>query len=63
MLVGILIVYFQCGSNGLVYLTLTYFSPNRQLTMVVIFLLVFVKAPLVPFHGWLPETHSNALQW
>jgi NADH:ubiquinone oxidoreductase subunit 4 (subunit M) len=19
-----------------------------------------VKAPLVPFHGWLPETHSNA---
>jgi NADH:ubiquinone oxidoreductase subunit 4 (subunit M) len=28
--------------------------------MVVIFVSFAVKAPLVPFHGWLPETHSNA---
>lgn len=61
MLVGILIVYFQCGSTDWSILTLTYFSPMRQLILWLLFFVSFaVKAPLVPFHGWLPETHSNA---
>jgi NADH:ubiquinone oxidoreductase subunit 4 (subunit M) len=51
MLVGILIVYFQCGSNGLVYLTLTYFSPNRQLILWLLFFVSFA-VHLVPF-SWM----------
>lgn len=61
MLVGILIVYFQCGCTDWSILTTTYFSPIRQLILWILFFVSFaVKAPLVPFHGWLPETHSNA---
>jgi NADH:ubiquinone oxidoreductase subunit 4 (subunit M) len=46
MLVGILIVYFQCGSTDWSILTLTYFSPNRQLILWLLFFVSFaVKAP------------------
>lgn len=61
MLVGILLIYFQCGSTDWGILSTSYFSPTRQLILWPLFFLSFaVKAPLVPFHGWLPETHSNA---
>ena len=61
MLVGILLIYFQCGSTDWSILSTTYFSPARQLVLWCLFFISFaVKAPLVPFHGWLPETHSNA---
>lgn len=60
-LVGILIIYFQCGSTDWSILSTTFFSPTRQLILWALFFISFsVKAPLVPFHGWLPETHSNA---
>jgi len=61
MLVGILLLYFQCGSCDYSILSTSYFSPSRQLVLWALFFFSFaVKAPLVPFHGWLPETHSNA---
>lgn len=61
MLVGILIVYFQCGSTDWHILSTSYFSPSRQIVLFVLWFVSFgVKTPLVPFHGWLPETHSNA---
>lgn len=61
MLIGILLIYFQCGSTDWSILSTTYFSPTRQLILWALFFFSFaVKAPLVPFHGWLPETHSNA---
>nr|YP_025797.1 NADH dehydrogenase subunit 4 [Tupiella akineta]AAQ18756.1 NADH dehydrogenase subunit 4 [Tupiella akineta] len=61
MLVGILLIYFQCGSTDWSILSTSYFSPTRQLILWALFFFSFaVKAPLVPFHGWLPETHSNA---
>lgn len=61
MLVGILILYFQCGTTDWSILSTSYFSPLRQLVLFALFFFSFaVKAPLVPFHGWLPETHSNA---
>nr|AOC61500.1 NADH dehydrogenase subunit 4 [Rhexinema sarcinoideum] len=61
MLVGILLIYFQCGCTDWSILSTTYFSPSRQLILWVLFFFSFaVKAPLVPFHVWLPETHSNA---
>jgi proton-translocating NADH-quinone oxidoreductase chain M len=61
MLVGILLIYFQCGSTDWSILSTTYFSPTRQLILWALFFFSFaVKTPLVPFHVWLPETHSNA---
>jgi NADH:ubiquinone oxidoreductase subunit 4 (subunit M) len=42
MLVGILIVYFQCVPTDWSILTLTYFSPNRQLILWLLFLLVLL---------------------
>jgi proton-translocating NADH-quinone oxidoreductase chain M len=61
MLVGILMVYFQCGSTDWHILNSTYFSPSRQIILFLLWFISFgVKTPLVPFHGWLPETHSNA---
>lgn len=61
MLVGILMVYFQCGSTDWHILNSTYFSPSRQIILFILWFISFgVKTPLVPFHGWLPETHSNA---
>ena len=61
MLAGILIVYFQCGSTDWDILSTTHFSPNRQIILWLLWFVSFgVKTPLVPFHGWLPETHSNA---
>ena len=61
MLAGILIVYFQTGSNDWDILTTTYFSPNRQVLLWLLWFISFsVKTPLIPLHGWLPETHTNA---
>ena len=61
MLAGILMVYFQCGSTDWEVLSTTYFSPNRQIILWLLWFVSFgVKTPLVPLHGWLPETHTNA---
>lgn len=61
MLVGVLVVYFQCGSTDWHILNSTYFSPSRQTVLFILWSISFgVKTPLVPLHGWLPETHSNA---
>ena len=61
MLVGILIVYFECGSLDWEILSRSYFSPNRQIILWILWFISFgVKTPLVPLHNWLPETHTNA---
>ena len=61
MLAGILMVYFQCGSTDWDVLSTTYFSPHRQVILWLLWFVSFgVKTPLVPLHGWLPETHTNA---
>lgn len=61
MLAGILMIYFQCGSTDWALLSTSYFSPNRQCVLWLLMFLSFgVKTPLVPLHGWLPETHTNA---
>ena len=61
MLAGILIVYAQTGGTDWALLTTAEFSPNRQLVLWLLMFLSFgVKTPLVPLHGWLPETHTNA---
>lgn len=61
MLAGILMISFQCGSTDWEILNSSYFSPNRQLILWLLFFVSFaVKTPLIPFHNWLPETHCNA---
>lgn len=61
MLAGILMVYFQCGSTDYDVLSTSQFSPSRQIILWMLMFISFgVKTPLVPLHGWLPETHSNA---
>jgi proton-translocating NADH-quinone oxidoreductase chain M len=61
MLAGILMVYFQCGSTDWDILSTSHFSASRQIILWMLWFISFgVKTPLVPFHGWLPETHSNA---
>jgi proton-translocating NADH-quinone oxidoreductase chain M len=61
MLSGILIVLFQAGSTDWGILSMSHFSANRQIILFVLWFISFaVKTPLVPFHGWLPETHTNA---
>ena len=61
MLAGILMVYFQCGSTDGDILSTTYFSSSRQIILWMLWFISFgVKTPLIPLHGWLPETHSNA---
>ena len=61
MLAGILMVYFQCGSTDWDVVSSTHFSHSRQIILCLLWFVSFgVKTPLVPLHGWLPETHSNA---
>jgi proton-translocating NADH-quinone oxidoreductase chain M len=61
MLVGIWILNFQCGSTDWAILSTCYISPNRQLILWLLWCISFaVKTPLIPFHGWLPEAHTNA---
>ena len=61
MLAGIILMLYEVGTTDHEVLSNSCFNPNRQ---IVIFILWFiglsVKTPLVPFHGWLPETHANA---
>ncbi len=74
MLAGILILYFKSGGStasmqyfSMHFLTGTLTIPLIGVTMslqLLIFLLIFlafaVKIPMVPFHTWLPDAHTDA---
>ncbi len=74
MLAGILILYFKSGGStasmqyfSMHFLTGTVTIPLIGVTMslqLLIFLLIFlafaVKIPMVPFHTWLPDAHTDA---
>ena len=61
MLAGLLVIYYQTGTCDWDVLSTSYFSPNRQVILWLLMFLSFgVKTPLIPLHGWLPETHTNA---
>lgn len=67
MLLAILGLYFIHGQNTGVY-TFNYFellgtvlSPGTALWLMLGFMIAFVvKLPIVPFHSWLPDAHSEA---
>lgn len=67
MLLAILGLYFIHGSNTGIY-TFNYFellgtsiSPDIAFWLMMGFMIAFVvKLPIVPFHTWLPDAHSEA---
>ncbi|MGH2623201.1 MAG: complex I subunit 4 family protein, partial [Sphingobacterium sp.] len=67
MLLAILGIYFIHGSNTGNY-TFNYFellgsdiAPNVAVWLMLGFMIAFVvKLPIVPFHSWLPDAHSEA---
>ncbi|WEK21151.1 MAG: NADH-quinone oxidoreductase subunit M [Candidatus Pedobacter colombiensis] len=67
MLLAILGLYFIHGRNTGIY-TFNYFQllgtsipPNTGFWLMLGFMIAFVvKLPIVPFHSWLPDAHSEA---
>ena len=61
MLIAILILYFWVGTTDYQKLQVIKFDPLIIKFIWLAFFLSFaVKMPLVPFHIWLPEAHSEA---
>ena len=62
LLVGILGVYLNGGHTyDLLVLSEQNYSSNQQFWLFLAFFLAFaIKMPMVPFHTWLPDAHSEA---
>jgi NADH-quinone oxidoreductase subunit M len=62
LLVGILGIYLNGGHTyDLLVLTEQNYSSNQQFWFFLSFFLAFaIKMPMVPFHTWLPDAHSEA---
>ena len=62
LLVGILGLYLQGGQSfDILHLSRQSYPPETQFWIFLAFLLAFaVKLPMVPFHSWLPDAHSEA---
>jgi NADH-quinone oxidoreductase subunit M len=67
MLIAILALYFMHGSQTGTYsydyfsLLTTTLSPTAARWIMMGFLIAFIiKLPVVPFHNWLPDAHSEA---
>jgi len=61
MLLGVLVMAFQVGSTDMELLSVTQWSPQRELALwLALFASFAVKVPMVPVHIWLPEAHVEA---
>lgn len=61
MLAGIIMMVYNCGTTDYEVLSNSSLSHSRQIIIFVLwFIGLSVKTPLIPMHGWLPETHANA---
>ncbi len=61
MLVAILVLYAQGGTFDLLQLQALRIAPGVQIWLFLAFALAFaVKAPIFPFHTWLPDAHVAA---
>ena len=62
LLVGILGVYLKGGKTYdlLVLTEYTYSSSTQSWLFLAFFLSFAIKMPMVPFHTWLPDAHSEA---
>ena len=60
-LLAILVIYFEVGTTDILVLWNFDFSFERQIFLWIAFFLSFsIKIPMIPFHIWLPEAHSEA---
>jgi NADH-quinone oxidoreductase subunit M len=62
LLIGILGIYLNGGHTyDLLLLTEQNYTSNQQFWFFLAFFLAFaIKMPMVPFHTWLPDAHSEA---
>ena len=62
LLVGILGIYLNGGHTyDLLVLSEQTYTSNQQFWLFLAFFLAFaIKMPMVPFHTWLPDAHSEA---
>jgi len=61
LLVGILALYLQAGTFNIQSLTEFSYSPESEFWIFLALFLGFaVKLPMLPFHTWLPDAHSEA---
>lgn len=61
LLIGILALYLQAGTFNIQSLAEFSYSPNSEFWIFLALFLGFaVKLPMLPFHTWLPDAHSEA---
>jgi len=61
LLLGIIFIYFYTGTTDFVLLLQVVFPKEYQIILWLAFFVSFaVKVPMVPFHIWLPEAHTEA---
>ena len=61
LLVGILALYLQAGTFNIQSLAEFSYSPDSEFWIFLALFLGFaVKLPMLPFHTWLPDAHSEA---
>ena len=61
LLIGILALSLQAGTFDIQLLAEATYSPNSQVWIFLTLFLGFaIKLPMLPFHTWLPDAHSEA---
>ena len=60
MLVGILALYFEHGSNLVTLIEAGGTFTHYNLLFLAFFIAFAIKVPLFPFHTWLPDAHVEA---
>jgi NADH-quinone oxidoreductase subunit M len=61
MLVGMIVLYNECGTLNFRELAAITLQPKLQTWLFVAFLAAFaVKVPMFPVHTWLPDAHTEA---
>ena len=61
LLIGILALYLQAGTFNIQSLAEFSYSPESEFWIFLALFLGFaVKLPMLPFHTWLPDAHSEA---
>ena len=60
MLVGILALYFEHGSNLVTLIEVDGTFTHDNLLFLAFFIAFAIKVPLFPFHTWLPDAHVEA---
>jgi NADH:ubiquinone oxidoreductase subunit 4 (subunit M) len=61
LLLGLICIYFETGTTNLIVLNLYSLAEEKQKILFFLFFIPFaIKIPIVPFHLWLLEAHTEA---